>query len=189
MMTDPTVRSFPEERGEGLEKTHRIPDFLIKPIISVFIIDPLLFKPNLDNLIDGGGIGSDVESDLRTSDKPGIYKPPQLAAVSYDDSRVSRDRRKEASLKVKGSRDRLLKDLREEFSTQPDEIRLVEPHEDEDLKRKERYEEEHFVRLPLTKKERQKRKRQQQQQHMLLHNEDFKVSVSRTTDPPYLSSR
>lgn len=184
MMMDPAV-SFLRARSR---KTNQgfIPDsFPHQPIISFcldiisLLTDPLLFKPNIDNLIDGNRIGSNVESDHRGNDKPAIYKPPQLAAVSYDDDRASRNRRKETSLKIKGSRDRLLKDLREEFNTQPEEIRLIESHEDEDLKRKERYEEEHFVRLPLSKKERQKRKRQEQhQQHMSFQNEDFKVGCS-----------
>jgi hypothetical protein len=151
--------------------------------VSLFVFrttDPLSFRPRLDHLLESGDdqdpSNASVEN-ARIESKPQIYRPPKLTAVSYDDSRVSRDTRRKQSTHVKESRSRLLKDLRDEFDTRPDEIRDNESQDDDpELKRKERYEEEHFVRLPVTRQDRQKKKQQQLRQRVL-RNKDFEVGA------------
>lgn len=90
----------------------------------------------------------------------GKYVPPKIASVAFDgDSATNKRLQKEEKLKRKALKSSLIKDIQEEFSDKPREIRdtagfggkdILPDQEEEDYRR--RFEEDHFVRLTTKKK-------------------------------------
>ncbi|KAH3773210.1 neuroguidin-like [Dreissena polymorpha] len=128
--------------------------------------DPMRFKANPDSLesklASDSEEGSDSEDDDDQSSK--LYKPPKLAAVHYDgDETVLEKKQKQVeSQRKRALSSAILQDLKEQYHDGPTEIR-----EAKDMHRlkatkmmmeKERYEEDNFMRLPMSKKERQNQK-------------------------------
>ncbi|CAB3992367.1 Neuroguidin [Paramuricea clavata] len=112
--------------------------------------DPLRFKPRPDNLVsklEEAEDGGDEEK------KPGIYVPPKVAAMPYDEDKVSRRRKLEETARRKALSSSLLKELRDEYSEAPEELKEGElfdrrkEKEIDDDKHQRRYEEENLVRL------------------------------------------
>lgn len=124
---------------------------------SAVIKDPLQFKPNPENLVP-----TKVETEENGEN---IYRAPKIAPMPFDDkplsSRVQRD---EMRQKEKAIRSRLIQDLVVDFDDRPEEQRVVGGYgeiEDEEIKDRNRYEEENFVRLQPNKKVLRKEKEYQ----------------------------
>ena len=117
---------------------------------------PLSFKPNPQNMISK--MEDEGESSEEEKETKGIYVPPKVSAVPYEDDTAEGMKRKhEEKRKLKSLNKSLLKELREEYSETPEEIkddyqlfRKGKSHE-KDLE-KERYEEENLIRLSHSKK-------------------------------------
>lgn len=120
--------------------------------------DPLSFRPNPENMAskfeeeDGSSEGEEDAS-------RNVYVPPRVSAVPYEDDTLEGQRQKhEEKRKVKSLNKSLLKELREEYSETPEEIKADHRHfrkgkgEEKDLER-EQYEEENLIRLGQSKKE------------------------------------
>uniref|UniRef100_A0A915L268 Neuroguidin n=1 Tax=Romanomermis culicivorax TaxID=13658 RepID=A0A915L268_ROMCU len=119
-------------------------------------VDPLRFKSNLENF---GGEGDSDKDSIDSDDDPGeeknleeTYVPPKLMAVPYSEERAL-ERAKRRALSSS-----LVKDLREQYGDAPTEIRdnidsRRKKNVDSSKKRTE-YEENNFMRLPTTKKQR-----------------------------------
>ena len=124
--------------------------------------DPLSFKPNPENM------ASKFEEEHESSEgeeeaSRNVYVPPKVSAVPYEDDTLEGQRQKyEEKRKVKSLNKSLLKELREEYSETPEEIkddhRLFRKgrNEEKDLER-EQYEEENLIRLSHSKKEKRQR--------------------------------
>lgn len=120
--------------------------------------DPLRFKPRPENLISKLGPTADEGEEEEEDKKPGIYVPPKVAAVHYDDKKVSKRRKLEETARKKALSSSLLKELRDEYSEAPEELKEGEQFDgrrerekDED-EHQQRYEEENFVRLMMKKR-------------------------------------
>ncbi|KAI8992544.1 Sas10/Utp3/C1D family-domain-containing protein [Pilobolus umbonatus] len=131
--------------------------------------DPLAFKPNPMNLLNKDN-NDNMEDDEEEDANDGVYKPPKLAPVNYDESK---DRKKgkmerdEMRLKQKSSRSRIMKDLVSELSENPEEIGIFGgvnegtgygDKVDGFIADKNKYEEENYVRLAVTRKEKRRLK-------------------------------
>ena len=130
--------------------------------------DPLAFKPNPLNLLnkDNDDEDEDVEDD--DTNATGVYRPPKLAPVNYDENagrKSGKKERDEARMKEKASRSRLMKDLMTEMSENPEEIGVFGgvnegtgygDRIDNVIAEKDRYEEDNYVRLAVTRKEKQR---------------------------------
>ncbi|KAI9469808.1 MAG: Sas10/Utp3/C1D family-domain-containing protein [Benjaminiella poitrasii] len=131
--------------------------------------DPLAFKPNPMNLLvnkDDDEVVIDDED--TTTDAAGVYRPPKLAPVAYDENagrKSGKKERDESRLKEKASRSRLFKDLMTEMSENPEEIDVhggvneglgFGDRIDNMIAEKESYEENNYVRLAVTRKEKQR---------------------------------
>ena len=120
--------------------------------------NPLSFKPNPDNLAAKVG-GDDDDSDAEESAKTGVYVAPKVSAVPYEDHTwTSRKRKLEERMKQKTLNSSLLKDLRDEYSEAPEEIKddnkgMKAEKEQEREKERERYEEDHLIRLNVASKD------------------------------------
>ncbi|EPZ33023.1 Sas10 domain-containing protein [Rozella allomycis CSF55] len=130
--------------------------------------DPLQFKANVDNL--------EVNEEESEKEENQVYKAPKIAPMHFND-KTTKEEKKERLMKEKAMKSRLLKDLREEFSERPEEIKdNFEDDEDEEMKRlKEKllYEEENFNRLILSKKEMKKLNSKQKLRNDLSQLDDF----------------
>jgi len=124
----------------------------------------LQFRPNPENLVT-------TKSDTQDA-KDNIYKAPKIAPMPFDDRPLSsRAQRDELRQKEKAARSRLIKDLVVDFDDRPEEHRAIGDLgeiDDDELKDRNRYEEENFVRLQPNKKTLRKIK---DHQKGLLHNE------------------
>lgn len=161
------------------------------------VSDPLAFKPNPMDLVsktgddDEGAYTTFVRintTDHRltscnsldeVTDKSGAYRPPKLAPVTYEeDTRKSTKQDKNQSrLMEKASRSRIMRDLMSEMDDRPEEVdALGGVNEgmgfgdklDRQMMEKDQYEENNYVRLAVTRKE---KKRLQGNNRMRFDNE------------------
>ncbi|KAI8070597.1 Sas10/Utp3/C1D family-domain-containing protein [Gilbertella persicaria] len=130
--------------------------------------DPLAFKPNPMNLLNKDKDGSEDEDEETEETTDGVYRPPKLAPVAYDENagrKSGKKERDEARLKEKASRSRIMKDLMTEMSENPEEIGVFGgvnegtgygDRVDNLIAEKNQYEEDNYVRLAVTRKEKQR---------------------------------
>ncbi|CAD5123900.1 DgyrCDS12207 [Dimorphilus gyrociliatus] len=126
--------------------------------------DPTNLKPNLDNYESSDDQESSDEGGVEKTAK-GVYKPPKLAPVRYDEEDTVRAI-KEKKLEEKKRRaltSGLYRELREELHDGPEEIHesidLHRAKTDKKLKEKKDYEEKYFIRMPVSKKEKNEARR------------------------------
>ncbi|KAJ3181016.1 Serine/threonine-protein kinase smg1 [Geranomyces variabilis] len=137
--------------------------------------DALSFKPNPaamladsaagvgDSNARGGGGG---DEDNATG---GVYRPPKLAPMPYDEGRRAKTGRLTEQAKLKASRSRLLRDLRSQYDDRPEEMtaegtgygaaEVGASKDDEEWAERERYEEENFTRLNMKREDKRLVKR------------------------------
>ena len=120
--------------------------------------DPLSFKPNLDNLVGKDEEESDSEGEGENNEKSGVYVPPKVSAVHYDEDIITKKEKMMEKARQRSLNSALLQDLRTEYSEAPEEIRnernstkraRMRQKEDE----RERFEEDNLRRLTVTKKD------------------------------------
>ncbi|XP_063963899.1 neuroguidin-like, partial [Lytechinus pictus] len=126
--------------------------------------DPLRFKPNPDGLIsklqdEGGEEDSDEDEKIEKTKK---YVPPKVAAMYYDGDETLKERRERQLEKAKkrALSSEMIRELRAEYYDGPEEVResrsLHRLKEDKEAKEKNEFEEENFMRFPVTKKDKQR---------------------------------
>ncbi|KAJ1660663.1 hypothetical protein IWQ61_000446 [Dispira simplex] len=128
--------------------------------------DPLQFKPNLDNMV--AVTGDEDYSETMEGPTDSVYRAPKLAPVHYDEDPdlASRRTKYEERLRERAARSTLVKELMAEYDHRPEQAAV---HGNsgmggtESLRRKQeeraKYEEDNFVRLSLTRRERQELKK------------------------------
>ncbi|XP_057308232.1 neuroguidin-like [Hydractinia symbiolongicarpus] len=117
---------------------------------------PLSFKPNLENLVSKE---DENENASETEEKSGVYVPPKVTAVPYEEeNKLTQKEKKSEKARQRSLNSALLQDLREEYGDAPEEIKNIQTNskrakikEKEDERR--RYEEDNLTRLSLTKKD------------------------------------
>jgi U3 small nucleolar ribonucleoprotein protein LCP5 len=129
--------------------------------------DPLAFKPNPTNLL-ARDVSGDEDDDDQDDATDGIYRPPKLAPANYDENagrKSGKKERDEMRLKEKASRSRLMKDLMSEMSENPEELGVFGgvnegtgygDRIDSVIAEKNQYEEDNYVRLSVTRKEKKR---------------------------------
>lgn len=136
--------------------------------------DPLKLKANPANFIDDNSDSSDASDDdddeLRkekrksatgagsSSDK---YVPPKITSMPYEDEESSAQKQRERARK-RAINSALIDEWKEEFLDTPTEIMgssRAQQQLSREMKERERFEEDNFVRLPMTKEERHRQKR------------------------------
>jgi hypothetical protein len=100
---------------------------------------------------------STMDSQLRVTEKEGVYKPPKVQAVLFKDKKTQRD---EERLKKKLSRSSLIKSLKEEFDDAPLEIRSGKNKKLRKIEEEQNeFEEDNFMRINLTKEDKKFRRK------------------------------
>ncbi|CAO3641466.1 unnamed protein product [Cunninghamella echinulata] len=128
--------------------------------------DPMAFKPNPQNLLakDGESEDEDDDDEFNNDKSTGVYRPPKMAPVAYEENvtKKSRQEKNEERLREKASRSRLMKDLMTEMNDAPEEVDVFGgvnegtgygEQMDRKIKEKNDYEENNYMRLAVTRKE------------------------------------
>jgi len=115
--------------------------------------DPLRFKPNPANLKSDRFEGDEDE------EAEEVYRPAKIAPVHYEEP-SEKIKKQEERIKQKARRSLLIKELKDEILENPEEIMSREEVDEADRLQieREQHEEEWFVRLPVTKKDKKKKK-------------------------------
>ncbi|KAI9008142.1 Sas10/Utp3/C1D family-domain-containing protein [Gaertneriomyces semiglobifer] len=145
------------------------------------IADPLKFKPNPAALLSHKGDADDAQED----EKSGVYRPPKLAPVHFEDEPRAKTGKLTQKEKEKVSRSRLLRDLRSQYDDRPEEMtaqgtgygaqEVGASKEDERWTERETFEEENFVRLNLTREDKKLQKKLSQKGALLRFHDEFQA--------------
>ncbi|KAJ3019941.1 hypothetical protein HKX48_001531 [Thoreauomyces humboldtii] len=149
-------------------------------------LDPLNFKPNPSAMFSQGKASTNAqEEDGETEKSGGVYRPPKLAPMPYDEGGRKKTGRLTEQDKQKASRSRLLRDLRSQYDDRPEEENaegtgygardVGASKQDEQWAERERFEEDNFVRLNLTRDDKKLQKNIAQQGARLRFNDEFQA--------------
>ncbi|GAM19762.1 hypothetical protein SAMD00019534_029370 [Acytostelium subglobosum LB1] len=133
-------------------------------VVSASKDDPMRFKPNLKDMSHDD---DEMDEESRLMQQAGLYQAPQSAAERYEEEESIEIRKKNRELKKKerAIKSSMARDIEEMFGDAPDQLDdyVDDPNrmEDDDAKEIREYEENNFVRLTQTKKDKkiQKKKR------------------------------
>lgn len=129
--------------------------------------DPLSFKANPANLMSKLGDDNDDDDSEDEDDedgsgdgkkKVGKYMVPKHVPTFYEEDKTTEDLEEEKSAKKKKSllSKGLIEDLKRQHMDTPEEIHeregFTRRKQINDMKERQRYEEDHFIRLPVSKK-------------------------------------
>lgn len=124
--------------------------------------DPMRFKANPDSLaskLDGEESDSGSGSESDDEKKSNIYRPPKLSAMHYDGDETVEDKRQKQvdSLRKRALNSDLMQELKDQYYEGPQEIResrdIHRMKADKSANDRQRYEEDHFVRLSVSRKD------------------------------------
>ncbi|KAI7887433.1 hypothetical protein K492DRAFT_155022 [Lichtheimia hyalospora FSU 10163] len=130
--------------------------------------DPLAFKPNPMNLLARDDDEDNEEEEEEEEDvKKGVYRPPKMAPVVFDEdgTKASKREKQEARLREKASRSRVIRDLMADMNDAPEESDVhggvtesvvFGDRLDHQIAEKRKYEEDNYVRLAVTRKEKKR---------------------------------
>jgi len=132
--------------------------------------DPLNFRPNLSALKNEGSDDDDADSDDESGDeattsktnKVGKYVPPKNVPAFDAGDKETLERNEEEQSKKRSLSKSIMEDLRRQHSDMPDEEHsnvhdTMRAQQIAKMKERIQYEEDNFMRLPLTKKDKHKR--------------------------------
>ena len=132
--------------------------------------DPLNFRPNLSALKNEGSDDDDADSDDESGDeaatsktnKVGKYVPPKNVPAFDAGDKETLERNEEEQNKKRSLSKSIMEDLRRQHSDMPDEEHsnvhdTMRAQQIAKMKERIQYEEDNFMRLPLTKKDKHKR--------------------------------
>lgn len=146
--------------------------------------DPLNFKANPGNLISQMNASDDDESESEPEDEPNPYKkkkkiskdddfeneeiakyvPPKLTSMPYDADETAAEKQEKLreQARKRAANSTLIDEWKEEFLDTPIEISggsRAQQMISKEMKERERYEEDNFTRLPMSKAEKHRQKR------------------------------
>lgn len=122
-------------------------------------LDPMRFKPQLTEMV-GDADGKEALGDGEVA----LYEAPKVAAAHFEEGRegtkASKEKRKEERQRRLAEKSGLLGELRNELFDAPEESHVggAKAKRDHDEEERQRYEEETFNRMTLTKEEKKKQK-------------------------------
>ncbi|KAI9207537.1 Sas10/Utp3/C1D family-domain-containing protein [Polychytrium aggregatum] len=135
-----------------------------EPAAVTDIQNPLQFKPNPQDLVQGDGDAADDDSaDIAKmiADADKVYKPPRIAPMPYEDGPRNKFAVTE-KMKERASKSRLMREITAQYDSRPEEItsegtgygaRDMSSELDQRWKDIEEFEEANFVRKNLTRDE------------------------------------
>nr|CAG4647548.1 EOG090X0IJO [Megafenestra aurita]SVE92764.1 EOG090X0IJO [Megafenestra aurita] len=131
--------------------------------------DPLRFKANPNNLISkiGDDDSSDSDEENIKEKRTGVYVPPKLVPMKYDEGETAEQRASKTAEKIKrhALSSSALQGLKEEYLETPVEVvessaNLSKANVVRERQERQEYEETYFTRLPYTRQERHSSRQQ-----------------------------
>merc|ERR1712018_872407 len=126
--------------------------------------DPLNFKPNLSALkgtLDSDDEEEETEEGETTEKSNKKYVPPKNVPAFVDDQETI-EKNEEERIKKRSLSKSIMEDLKRQHLDLPEEehthVDTLKAKHIAEMKERIRYEEEHFTRLPISKKEKHKRR-------------------------------
>ncbi|KAI8059585.1 hypothetical protein BC940DRAFT_313467 [Gongronella butleri] len=157
--------------------------------------DPLSFKPNPMSLMDKEGQDENEDNDSDDGSEPtsGVYRPPKMAPVTYNElsSKTSKKDKDEQRMRERATRSSMMKDLMVDMNDAPEESGVYggvhddinfRSQMDRKLAEKKDYEENNYVRLQVTRKE---KKHLRNKDRML--GREFEVYMINSSRTPFSS--
>jgi len=155
--------------------------------------DPLRFSANPDNLMNKLQGESSSENDSESEIKrEGVkaYVPPKLAAMHYDEDMPGDERKQKAleQARKKALSSSIMRELKDEYYEGPEEIweesSSQKKLKDSQVKQRTEYEEEYFVRLNMSKKDKHQMKKKMTMSGLddLTHFGDIRTLTSEGDD-------
>ncbi|KAK8791873.1 hypothetical protein WA158_005250 [Blastocystis sp. Blastoise] len=121
--------------------------------------NPLGYAPNVSNMDIDLSEEEEEEGEGEGEGATGVYKPPKLLSVEFNDDNSKQERKRE-QLQKRIATNSVLRDIQEEYSERPQAVLMNSTGDSQlDLEEKERrrFEENNFTRLVLSKKDRKRR--------------------------------
>ncbi|VVC43771.1 Sas10/Utp3/C1D [Cinara cedri] len=178
---DPSIERLVEQRTV-LERIRPLEfkikyqiDKLVKTALSGSVDpnDPDRFRATIEGLADADAddCEEDNESDIdkavshsKKKSKDGIYVAPKVTAVPYDgdESRAVKRQKELERAKKRALQSSVMQELREEYADTPVEMQIntvgLKNKQSNYDKERQKYEEDYFTRLPVTKKDKHRAK-------------------------------
>ncbi|XP_077993821.1 neuroguidin-like [Glandiceps talaboti] len=127
--------------------------------------DPLRFQPNPDQLVSKLNEGDDDDDDDKKEQtrERKHYVPPKLVAMHYDEDDTTGEGQKKRieRMRKRALNSTFMRELRDEYLDAPEEIQEERSsrrmRKDVNYEHQKQYEEDHFVRLQVSKKDRKQK--------------------------------
>lgn len=120
----------------------------------------LAYRPNME-MLEAPGSGGESASDAEDA----VYKAPKVAPVHFNNGKSNKEDKLEERERMLASKSRLLADIQADIEDRPEEDSLDPVYGrnrvSNNVKKRDAYEEENFVRLALSKKELRKLEKEQ----------------------------
>eukprot|EP01103_Thecamoeba_quadrilineata_P006842 TRINITY_DN1657_c0_g1_i1.p1 TRINITY_DN1657_c0_g1~~TRINITY_DN1657_c0_g1_i1.p1 ORF type:complete len:662 (-),score=207.24 TRINITY_DN1657_c0_g1_i1:79-2064(-) len=121
--------------------------------------DALKFKPNIKNMYSGSLHSQAVAEENAIDSSSGVYVPPRINSLQYDETEAIREKANTDREKQRAIRKKMANFIMQEYSEQPEQVAVDGYTRGEvtkasrTAKEKDDFEEENFVRLSRSKKE------------------------------------
>ncbi|XGW23423.1 hypothetical protein V3C99_005565, partial [Haemonchus contortus] len=120
---------------------------------------PLRARPDQMEFDDDNDESEEDQDNEEDHAKPKKYVPPKMMAVRYEEDEDGREAKAIEKAKRRALQSSLVQELRQQYSDAPEEFREKSQRRFDADKERERYEEDHFVRLRMSKAEKKREQR------------------------------
>ncbi|KAJ1972183.1 hypothetical protein H4R35_004816 [Dimargaris xerosporica] len=139
---------------------------------SLRAMDPLQFKPSMANMTNTDELsGTDGEDDTAEAHgTKGVYQPPKMTPMHYqeDTGLAARQAKYEQRLRERAARSHMVKELMQDMDDRPEQSTVHGnasvsglSHAERKYAEQQKYEENHFVRLTMSRKDKHQLKQTQ----------------------------
>ncbi|WKX91910.1 hypothetical protein Q1695_010165 [Nippostrongylus brasiliensis] len=116
-------------------------------------------RPDQMEFDDDDNESEEDEGQEEDEKKPKKYVPPKMMAVRYDEDENEKEAKAMEKAKRRALQSSLVQELRQQYSDAPEEYREKSRKRFEAEKERERYEEDNFIRLRMSKAEKKREQR------------------------------
>ncbi|PIO69652.1 hypothetical protein TELCIR_08517 [Teladorsagia circumcincta] len=120
---------------------------------------PLRARPDQMEFDDDNDESDEDQDNEEVNKKPKKYVPPKMMAVRYDEEEDGRETKAMEKAKKRALQSSLVQELRQQYSDAPEEFREKSQRKFDADREREKYEEDHFVRLRMSKAEKKREQR------------------------------
>ncbi|KAK6012934.1 RNA polymerase III subunit RPC82, partial [Ostertagia ostertagi] len=120
---------------------------------------PLRARPDQMEFDDDNDESDEDQGNEEDNKKPKKYVPPKMMAVRYEEDEDGHETKAMEKAKRRALQSSLVQELRQQYSDAPEEFREKSQRRFDADREREKYEEDHFVRLRMSKAEKKREQR------------------------------